>query len=138
MRFAAPLACLGYWLLLTTLLLVPHPAALAGLQAVPTFPWGKFGVHLIAFTILAVLIHATRWPNHLCWRLVVLLLVYGITTESLQLLVPHRTARVMDGIENILGIVAGSGIYWLIRRLMSHSRSSALQVRHLPSLALDH
>ena len=46
------------------------------------------------------------------------LVVYGITTESLQLLVPHRTARIMDGIENILGIAAGSLIYWLLLRLM--------------------
>jgi VanZ family protein len=40
--------------------------------------------------------------------------VYGITTETLQLFVPHRSARVIDGIENILGITAGAGIYWLI------------------------
>jgi VanZ family protein len=48
----------------------------------------------------------------------VFLVLYGITTESLQLFVPHRTARVMDGIENILGIAAGSGIYWLVQRLV--------------------
>ena len=117
MRRAALLSCLGYWLLLSVLLLVPNPAALVGLQAVPVFPWGKFGVHLIAFTILAVLVHATRWPKRLGWPLLVCLVVYGIATESLQLFVPHRTARVMDGIENILGITAGSGIYWLVRVL---------------------
>jgi len=44
--------------------------------------------------------------------------VYGITTESLQLLVPQRTARVMDGVENILGIAAGAGIYWLALRTL--------------------
>ena len=43
--------------------------------------------------------------------------LYGITTESLQLFVPHRTARVMDAIENILGIAVGTGIYWLVLRL---------------------
>ena len=118
MRIAALLACLCYWLLLTTLLLVPNPAALVGLRAVPIFPWGKFGVHLIAFTILAVVVHGTRWPKGLCWPLIVFLVVYGIATESLQLFVPHRTARVMDGMENILGIAAGSGIYWLIQRRM--------------------
>jgi hypothetical protein len=26
----------------------------------------------------------------------------------------------MDGIENILGIAAGSGVYWLVQRLMQH------------------
>jgi VanZ family protein len=58
------------------------------------------------------------------------LVVYGITTESLQLFVPHRTARVMDGIENILGIALGSGIYWLLQRsirpLMKLSLASEL------------
>jgi VanZ family protein len=42
---------------------------------------------------------------------------YGITTESLQYFVPHRTARVMDAIENILGIAAGAGIYYSLRLL---------------------
>lgn len=89
MRLITFLACFGYWLLLTTLLLVPNPAAVVGLHAVPTFPWGKFGVHLIAFTNLGVLAHATRWPKRISWTMIVFLVVYGITTESLQLLVPH-------------------------------------------------
>ena len=118
MRLAILLTFLCYWLLLTVLLLDPNPAALVGLDAVPIFPWGKFGVHLGFFTILGFLANATRWPKHLCWQMLVFLVVYGITTESLQLLVPHRTARVMDGIENILGIVLGSAIYWLLLRLM--------------------
>jgi VanZ family protein len=42
---------------------------------------------------------------------------YGVTTEVLQLFVPHRTSRVMDGIENILGIALGSAVYWLLLRL---------------------
>ncbi|MGA2033650.1 MAG: VanZ family protein [Thermoguttaceae bacterium] len=130
MRIAAQLSCLCYWLLLTVLLLVPNPAALVGMRAVPTFPWGKFGVHLIAFIILAVLVHGTRWPKRLWWPLFAFLVVYGITTESLQLFVPHRTARVMDGIENILGIALGSGIYWLLQRsirpLMKLSLASEL------------
>jgi VanZ family protein len=44
--------------------------------------------------------------------------IYGITTETLQLFVPHRTAQVIDGIENLVGIALGSGIYWLFWRLM--------------------
>jgi hypothetical protein len=118
MRVIVLLACITYWLLLTVLLLVPNPAELVGLRAVPIFPWGKFGVHLIAFIGLGFLTNATRWPKRLCWPLIVFLVVYGISTESLQLLVPHRTARVMDGIEDILGIAIGSGIYALVLRLM--------------------
>ncbi len=118
MRILFPLACFCYWLLLTVLLLVPDPAAMVGLDAVPIFPWGKFGIHLIAFTGLGFLANAARWPKYPCWPLSAFLVVYGISTESLQLLVPQRTARVMDGIENILGIAAGSLIYWLVLRLL--------------------
>ena len=118
MRTAPLLICFAYWILLTVLLLVPDPAALVGLRTVPIFPWGKFGIHLTAFTLLGSLVHAARWPKGVWWPLIVVLIGYGITTGSLQLFVPHRTARVMDGIENILGIVAGSGIYWLVRRLI--------------------
>ena len=118
MRLAILMAFIAYWLMLTVLLLVPNPAALVGLSAVPIFPWGKFGIHLSFFTVLGFLANATRWPKRPCWPLIVFLVVYGITTESLQLFVPHRTARVMDGIENILGIAAGSAIYWLVLRRM--------------------
>jgi glycopeptide antibiotics resistance protein len=118
MRALAFLAWLGYWLFLTALLLVSDPAGLVGLHAVPVFPWGKFGVHLIAFTGLGFLANAGCWRNRPCWSLIAFLVVYGVTTESLQLLVPCRTARVMDGIENILGIVAGSLLYWVVVRLL--------------------
>jgi len=59
MRILFLLACICYWPLLTVLLLVPNPAELVGLDAVPVFPWGKFGVHLIAFTGLGFLANAT-------------------------------------------------------------------------------
>jgi VanZ family protein len=58
-----------------------------------------------------------------------LLVVYGISTESLQLFVPHRTARVVDAIENILGIVAGAGIYWLAQIFRKPDRAARL-VKH--------
>jgi glycopeptide antibiotics resistance protein len=128
-RIVVLLACLCYWIFLTVLLLVPYPAALVGLQRVPSFPWGQFGVHLIFFTILSVLAHATRWPKRPWWPLIAILVVYGITTESLQLFLPHRTARVMDAIENILGIAAGTGIYWLAQAFRRPNRAARL-VKH--------
>jgi len=93
-------------------------------------PWGKFGIHLMFFTVLSVLVHATRWPKRPWWPLIALLVVYGITTETLQLFVPHRTARVMDAIENILGIALGAGIYWLARQLCLKSSLAAGAVKH--------
>jgi glycopeptide antibiotics resistance protein len=117
MRFVTSLACLCYWVFLTVLLLVPSPATLVGLQAVPAFPWGKFGIHLIAFTILGFLVNATRWPKRLWWPMIAFVTGYAVTTEVLQLFVPHRTSRVMDGVENLLGIALGSATYWLLLRL---------------------
>ena len=117
MNIIVKFACLCYWIFLTVLLLVPNPAGIVGLHAVPVFPWGKFGIHLIAFTILSVLVNASRWPKRPWWPLIALLVAYGLTTETLQLFVPHRTARVMDAVENMLGIALGAAIYWLARRL---------------------
>jgi hypothetical protein len=126
LRVVGQFACCGYWLLLSVLLLVPDPAAVVGLKRVPVFPWGKFGIHLTAFTILSLLVHASRWPKRLSWSVFAVLVAYGLTTESLQLLVPHRSARVIDAVENILGIALGAGIYWLVRRRFGPSRSSVL------------
>jgi len=128
-RIVIQLACFCYWIFLTVLLLVPNPAALVGLRQVPIFPWGKFGIHLMFFTILSVLVHATRWPKRPWWPLIALLVVYGITTETLQLFVPHRSARVMDAIENILGIAAGAGIYWLVLWLVQPYQKADLATR---------
>ena len=130
MRIVIQLACFCYWIFLTVLLLVPNPAALVGLREVPIFPWGKFGIHLMFFAVLSFLVHATRWPKRPWWPLIALLVVYGITTETLQLFVPHRTARVMDAIENILGIALGVGIYWLVRQLCLKSNLAAGSVKN--------
>ena len=119
MRIIVRLVCYCYWGFLTVLLLVPNPAALIGLKRIPMFAWGKFGIHLSAFVVLSVLVHASRWPKRPWWPLIALLVAYGITTETLQLFVPHRTARVMDGVENTLGIVIGAGIYWLALRTLT-------------------
>ena len=58
--------------------------------------------------------------------MIVFLMMYGVTTEVLQLFVPHRTARVMDAIEDILGIAVGSAVYLLLLRL----RRPSLVVKH--------
>jgi glycopeptide antibiotics resistance protein len=115
--------CIGYWLFLTVLLLVPNPAALLGLKEVPSLPWGKFGIHLLAFTILSVLVHSLRWPKRLAWSPLVFLAIYAVATEFSQRFVFPRTARVMDGLENLLGIALGAAIYWSFRRLFASSPS---------------
>ena len=116
MRIIRWLACLGYATLLTLLLLTPDPAALMGLKEIPWFPWGDIGIHICAFLLLATLVHATRWPKPPHWLLIVLLLGYGATTETLQAFVPGRSTELKDYLDNCIGVALGSGIYWYMQR----------------------
>ena len=118
MRIAALLVCLAYWGLLTALLLTPHPASLVGMQSVPIFPWGKFGVHLIAFIGLSVMVHTASWPKRPTWYMLLVLVIYALTTETLQRFVQCRSSRLMDAFENLLGIAIGTGLYYVILRWM--------------------
>jgi VanZ family protein len=111
------LVCLAYLALLTVLLLTPNPAAVVGLTRVPWFPWGNVGIHFCAFSLLTILVHATRWPKPLYWLLIVLLLMYAGTTESLQHFVPSRSVELKDYLENFLGIAAGTATYWFALRI---------------------
>ena len=122
MRTLRLMVCLGYCVFLTVLLLVPDPAAVVGLSKRPVFPWGEIGTHFTAFTILALLAHGSQFPRSPRWLLVVLLCAYGITTESLQAFVPHRSVELLDYTENILGVLTGSGLYWLVVQWMRQKR----------------
>jgi VanZ family protein len=117
MRTVILLVCLAYWLFLTALLLTPDPAALVGLQTAPRFPWGDIGIHFTAFTVLTVMVHATRWPRRPGWVVVALLVLYALATESIQAFIPPRTVELLDYTENLLGVAAGSGVYWLAGRV---------------------
>jgi hypothetical protein len=132
MRILVCLACCAYWLFLTALLLDPNPAPLVGLDEVPLFPWGDFGIHLIAFAGLGFLTNATRWPKRPCWSLTGLLAVYAVATELTQLLIPGRCAELLDVFENILGIAAGSAGYWLLVRLVCRRRDRTVAAGWLP------
>ena len=116
MRAIRLLICAGYWGLLTVFLLAPNPTAVVGLRRFPTFPWGDIGIHFTAFTILTLLVHGSRWPKGIGWPFLAVLVAYGITTESLQWFVPSRAVELLDYTENILGVAAGTGIYWRAHR----------------------
>ena len=128
MRALRLVLCLAYWAFLTVLLLVPDPAAVVGLKRVPMFPWGDIGTHFTAFTILALLVHASRWPKCPGWPVSVLL-AYAIATESLQAIVPPRTVEIKDYIENVLGVVVGSAIFWTAWKLRQRREKEARLVR---------
>jgi len=114
MRIVRLVICLGYWALLTLLLLTPNPAAIVGLRKIPTFPWGDTGLHFAAFAVLGVLVHAARWPQPPARFLTALLLGYGIAAESLQAFVPSRTVEMKDYAGNILGILVATALYRLV------------------------
>jgi hypothetical protein len=127
MRIIVVFLCITYWLCLTVLLLYPRPADLVGLHSVQIFPWGKFGIHTGFFIMLGVLANFSRWPKGISGPLLAFLMIYGVVTETLQLVVPPRTPRVMDGLENLLGIAIGTGIYWAVWRLRNERKSAPVE-----------
>ena len=110
----ARLACLAYFSLLSVLLLVPDPLTLLGIPRLPTLP-GDRTVHFLLFTLLALLVHASRWP--LGWGLLAgLLVAHALVMETLQSLVPGRTVELLDFVENLVGLAAGTGIWWFLQK----------------------
>ncbi|MFH1923054.1 MAG: VanZ family protein [Planctomycetota bacterium] len=110
------LTCAVYWLVLSVLLLAPDPMALFGIDQLPGPPGGRM-VHFFLFTLLAFLVWASRWPARRR-RIVGLLLVFAVVMELLQVFVPERTVEVLDLIENLLGVAAGTAIWrWVHKKL---------------------
>ncbi|MDD4918991.1 MAG: VanZ family protein [candidate division Zixibacteria bacterium] len=125
MRIVRLVICLGYWALLSVLLLVPDPAAVVPLPEVPAFLWGDVGLHFGAFAVLALLTYAARWPQPPGGLLVVLLLAYGTATELLQSLVPCRAVAIEDCVGNLLGILIATGVYRLAQRAVQRLSNPA-------------
>jgi VanZ family protein len=98
--------------------LTPNPGALLGLRRQPELPWGDVGIHFTAFMILSVLVHVANWPRPVGGRVLLALMVYGIATDVLQSFVPSRAFEMSDCIENMLGVLAGTGAYWMVRWLL--------------------
>jgi hypothetical protein len=106
-------ACVLYWMLLSFLLLAPDPLAVLGIRRLPGPPGGR-GVHFLMFTLLALLVLASRWP--IGRRLLVGgLVAFALGTELLQGLVPHRTVEMFDLAENVLGLAAGTSVWLMVR-----------------------
>ncbi len=110
------LICAGYWGLLTVLLLTGDPAGAIGLDEGPNFPGGDVSAHFLAFAILALLVHASRWPRSVTPSPLALLLLYAVAVESLQWFSPPRTVELKDYANNLLGVAAGTGLYWFVTR----------------------
>ena len=100
-------AAILYWLALTVLLLSPNPAGLVGVGRLP-----DFNVHFTVFLILTVLVRACRWRIGTA-LLTGILVAYSAATETLQLLVHTRVTSAQDYFDNLLGIAAGTALFWL-------------------------
>lgn len=113
MRLARTI-CVCYWLLLTIGLLIPDPEAMLGIDELPGPP-GHRTLHFFLFAILAFLVHASRWPYRRGW-LVTALLGYALSTELVQAFIPGRLVELLDLTENLLGLAAGTAVWWLTQR----------------------
>ena len=118
MRIIRFLACAGYCGLLTAFLLAPDPAELVGLRRPLRFPWGDIGIHFTTFTGLALLVWVAGWPRRISRPVAALLVIYALSVESLQYFAPTRSVELLDYTENLLGLAAGTGLYWLGQRIL--------------------
>ncbi|MHC4402727.1 MAG: VanZ family protein [Planctomycetota bacterium] len=110
--------CVAYLGVLTFLLLTPDPFALIGLR-LPPGPSGGITIHFLSFAILSLLVCASRWPVRR-GVLAGALLCYAILTETLQATIPNREVQLLDYLENLLGLVAGIGIWWAWNKCHPH------------------
>jgi hypothetical protein len=114
-------ACVIYWMLVSFLLLAPEPLALLGIRRLPG-PGGGRGAHFLLFTLLGLLVLASRWPVGRK-SLISGLVAFAVATEFLQGLVPHRSVEIFDLAENLLGLAAGACVWLMLRaRLPRPSR----------------
>ena len=107
---------IAYWLLLTAALLVRDPWSwLPGEEETSAaFSWLEPGVHFLAFLSLAFVAFSVRWPIARRW-LVLWLVLYAAATEVVQGFVGRRP-ELVDFCQDLLGIVAGAAVVWLVQR----------------------
>ncbi|MGE0374281.1 MAG: VanZ family protein [Planctomycetaceae bacterium] len=112
----------AYTAALTFLLVHPDAFALLG--------WGAKSVesqvdasipgffqHLSAYVLLGMLLQAGFVGPHCpAWCLFVLTVLHGVATESIQALVPHRTADAADLLADISGALIALGVCWRLQR----------------------
>ena len=116
-------AALAYAVLLTYLLLTPHPLWLLGYtgRVIETTVDGTISgyiQHGLAYAVLAwLLVSASRTASG-SWQIacVLLALAHGILAEWLQGFVPARHSIWPDGLANVVGLAAGwVTASWILR-----------------------
>lgn len=113
MQWLLRVVCVGYVVFLTLLLLTSEPSRLIGMHG--NLPWALQKImpaaHAISFLVLTVLALAPRWPLPR-WSIVLILVMYGGTTELVQGFVPDRTPDWMDWSQDVGGVAAGAAMCW--------------------------
>jgi VanZ family protein len=114
--------CAGYWLLLTALLLAKDPWGWfdGGRRVDAVYEVVEPMAHLLSFTLLTMLVLATRWSISRGW-LIAILAGYGIATELVQSQIPGRQMQLSDIIQDFVGILAGCAAYWAWQQLAVRS-----------------
>jgi len=116
-------AVLAYAVLLTYLLLAPHPLWLLGYpgRVIETAVDGTLSGYLqhgLAYAVLAWLLVLASRTGRGSWRVacVLLALAHGILAEWLQGFVPGRYSIWPDGLANVVGLAAGwVAASWILR-----------------------
>jgi VanZ family protein len=103
-----------YLSILSVLLLIPHPEMVIGGRELPGF-FREYLTHFLLFTGLTLLALAARWPVR-AGAMLALLAAYAVAMEGLQAFSPPRVVSLGDLIENLLGIAAGTAIWWWLAK----------------------
>jgi len=109
------IACIGYMIFLTALLLASDPTRLVGREVAGILEPLEPYAHFLSFFVLAVLVLATRWPIPR-WMTFVFLVGYGGLTELVQGLV-WRHPDWKDWVQDVAGIAAGTALCWTVAAL---------------------
>ena len=113
---------LGYFALLSALLLVSDPFALLGM---PRPPAGSGGyAHFQAFTLLGLLVAACRFKLQIRWIYLTTLL-YAVLIELLQFTNPARQVDPVDMLQNVLGASVGMLAWMTIECVYRNMKSSS-------------
>lgn len=73
----------------------------------------------VGFFALLAFVGGWRWPRQSWRRRGLLLVVFAVAAETLQLLTPDRSAQMLDAGLNMLGIMAGFAILFIWSRMRS-------------------
>lgn len=111
--------CGIYWVLLTAGVLRPyggdHPTG------IETLDMHSDVGHFLAFAVLGGLV-AEVWREWCVRRLVLVLVVYAVVAEVAQVLVPGRTASLVDGTANVTGVLFGVALWFGVVRVAKTSK----------------